>query len=82
LICILHPCRHGDFFTAVLKSQPQFINDWKGKLWSRFFCLSVYITMYLNDHQVSGRQLLILQQQVEAVGSFWPSLMATHHGTV
>jgi hypothetical protein len=46
------PCRHGDFFTAVLKSQPQFINDFKGRLWSRFFCLSVYITMYLNDHQV------------------------------
>mmetsp|Transcript_4637 Transcript_4637/g.15343 ORF Transcript_4637/g.15343 Transcript_4637/m.15343 type:complete len:413 (+) Transcript_4637:185-1423(+) len=45
--------RHGDFFTAVLKAQPQFINDWKAKLWSRFFCLSVYITMYLNDHQRS-----------------------------
>lgn len=46
--------RHGDFFTAVLKSQPQFLNDWKAKLWSRFFCLSVYITMYLNDHQRSA----------------------------
>lgn len=43
--------RHGDFFTAMLKSQPQFLDDWKAKLWSRFFCLSVYVTMYLNDHQ-------------------------------
>jgi len=43
--------RHGDFFTAVLKARPEFLNDWKAKLWSRFFCLSVYITMYLNDHQ-------------------------------
>jgi magnesium-protoporphyrin IX monomethyl ester (oxidative) cyclase len=29
------------------------INDWEGRLWCRFFCLSVYITMYLNDHQRS-----------------------------
>jgi len=43
--------RHGDFFSALLKSQPQFLDDWQAKLWSRFFCLSVYITMYLNDHQ-------------------------------
>jgi magnesium-protoporphyrin IX monomethyl ester (oxidative) cyclase len=33
--------RHGDFFSALLKSTPQFLNDWKAKLWSRFFCLSV-----------------------------------------
>lgn len=46
--------RHGDFFTAVLKARPEFINDWQAKLWSRFFCLSVYITMYLNDHQRSA----------------------------
>lgn len=46
--------RHGDFFTAILKVQPQFVNDFKSKLWSRFFCLSVYITMYLNDHQRSA----------------------------
>ena len=42
--------RHGDFFTALLKAQPQFLNDWESRLWSRFFCLSVYVTMYLNDH--------------------------------
>ena len=46
--------RHGDFFTAVLKARPELINDWEAKLWSRFFCLSVYITMYLNDHSRSA----------------------------
>nr|GMD90623.1 magnesium-protoporphyrin IX monomethyl ester [oxidative] cyclase, chloroplastic [Ipomoea batatas] len=43
--------RHGDFFSALMKAQPQFLNDWKAKLWARFFCLSVYVTMYLNDCQ-------------------------------
>ncbi|XP_024379535.1 magnesium-protoporphyrin IX monomethyl ester [oxidative] cyclase, chloroplastic [Physcomitrium patens] len=43
--------RHGDFFSALMKAQPQFLNDWKAKLWARFFCLSVYVTMYLNDVQ-------------------------------
>merc|ERR1712139_416660 len=43
--------RHGDFFAALLKTQPQFLNDFPAKVWSKFFCLSVYITMYLNDHQ-------------------------------
>eukprot|EP00245_Coleochaete_scutata_P009369 TRINITY_DN3069_c0_g1_i1.p1 TRINITY_DN3069_c0_g1~~TRINITY_DN3069_c0_g1_i1.p1 ORF type:complete len:434 (+),score=105.80 TRINITY_DN3069_c0_g1_i1:218-1519(+) len=46
--------RHGDFFSALLKAQPQYLNDWKAKLWSRFFCLSVYVTMYLNDHSRSA----------------------------
>ena len=46
--------RHGDFFDAVMKAQPQFLNDWKARLWSRFFLLSVFATMYLNDIQRSG----------------------------
>lgn len=43
--------RHGDFFDAILKAQPNFLNDWKAKLWCRFFLLSVFATMYLNDLQ-------------------------------
>ncbi|HEY9615666.1 MAG TPA: magnesium-protoporphyrin IX monomethyl ester (oxidative) cyclase [Microcoleaceae cyanobacterium] len=45
--------RHGDFFDAIMRAQPQFLNDWKAKLWSRFFLLSVFATMYLNDVQRS-----------------------------
>jgi magnesium-protoporphyrin IX monomethyl ester (oxidative) cyclase len=45
--------RHGDFFDAIMRAQPQFLNDWKAKLWSRFFLLSVFATMYLNDLQRS-----------------------------
>lgn len=36
--------RHGDFFSALMKAQPQFLNDWKAKLWARFFCLSVIMS--------------------------------------
>uniref|UniRef100_A0A1Z1MMJ3 Magnesium-protoporphyrin IX monomethyl ester [oxidative] cyclase n=1 Tax=Gredgaria maugeana TaxID=2007213 RepID=A0A1Z1MMJ3_9FLOR len=43
--------RHGDFFAALLKSQPKFLNNLKSKLWCRFFLVSVFATMYLNDFQ-------------------------------
>lgn len=43
--------RHGDFFAAILKSQPVLLKGWKSKLWCRFFLLSVFVTMYLNDSQ-------------------------------
>lgn len=43
--------RHGDFFAAMMKSQPQFLNDLKARLWCRFFLLAVFSTMYLNDIQ-------------------------------
>jgi magnesium-protoporphyrin IX monomethyl ester (oxidative) cyclase len=43
--------RHGDFFDAIMRAQPQFLNDWQAKLWCRFFLLSVFATMYLNDIQ-------------------------------
>jgi len=45
--------RHGDFFDALMKAQPSILNDWKAKLWCRFFLLSVFATMYLNDLQRS-----------------------------
>ena len=32
----------------------QFLDEWSSRWWSRFFCLSVYVTMYLNDHQRSA----------------------------
>ncbi|NEO57517.1 MAG: magnesium-protoporphyrin IX monomethyl ester (oxidative) cyclase [Okeania sp. SIO3B5] len=43
--------RHGDFFDAIMRAQPQILNDWQAKLWCRFFLLSVFATMYLNDVQ-------------------------------
>lgn len=43
--------RHGDFIAAMLKCHPKFLTHWTSKLWARFFCLSVYVTMYVNDHQ-------------------------------
>lgn len=46
--------RHGDFFAALLKSKPEFLNTLQAKLWCRFFLLSVFATMYLNDFQRSS----------------------------
>uniref|UniRef100_A0A1Z1M9D6 Magnesium-protoporphyrin IX monomethyl ester [oxidative] cyclase n=1 Tax=Rhodomela confervoides TaxID=35163 RepID=A0A1Z1M9D6_RHOCN len=45
--------RHGDFFAALLKSQPHFLNNLQSRLWCRFFLVSVFATMYLNDFQRS-----------------------------
>lgn len=46
--------RHGDFFAALLKSQPQFLNKLESKFWCQFFLISVFVTMYLNDFQRSN----------------------------
>ena len=42
--------RHGDFLAAILKMYPNLLTGFEARLWSRFFTLSVYVTMYLNDH--------------------------------
>ncbi len=36
--------RHGDFFKALLRSQPELWQTWKSRLWSRFFLLTVFAT--------------------------------------
>uniref|UniRef100_A0A9Y1I3Y0 Probable magnesium-protoporphyrin IX monomethyl ester [oxidative] cyclase n=1 Tax=Cyanidium sp. THAL103 TaxID=3027999 RepID=A0A9Y1I3Y0_9RHOD len=43
--------RHGDFFVSILKSQSFLLKGMISKLWCRFFLLSVFVTMYLNDFQ-------------------------------
>ena len=45
--------RHGDFFAALIKSQKHLLNTYESRIWSKFFLLSVFVTMYLNDIQRS-----------------------------
>lgn len=82
--------RHGDFFDAIMKAQPQFLNDWKAKLWSRFFLLSVFATMYLNDLQRSGfyaalgldareYDILVIEKTNETAGRVFPVMLNVGH---
>ena len=41
--------RHGDFFALMMKSQPHLLQGPIAHFWCRFFLLSVFATMYLND---------------------------------
>ncbi|OLP16892.1 magnesium-protoporphyrin IX monomethyl ester aerobic oxidative cyclase [Leptolyngbya sp. 'hensonii'] len=43
--------RHGDIFKALIRSQPQLWNNWKARLWSRFFLLTVFVTHSLTVHE-------------------------------
>jgi magnesium-protoporphyrin IX monomethyl ester (oxidative) cyclase len=43
--------RHGDFFDAIMRAQPENLTGLRARLWCRFFLLSVFVTMYLNDIQ-------------------------------
>lgn len=43
--------RHGDIFNALLRSQSSMWDGWKGRLWARFFLLSVFATHTLTVHE-------------------------------
>lgn len=43
--------RHGDIFKALLRSQSSMWQGWKGRLWARFFLLSVFATHTLTVHE-------------------------------
>lgn len=43
--------RHGDIFKALVRSQPSMWQTWQGRLWSRFFLLSVFATHSLTVHE-------------------------------
>lgn len=82
--------RHGDFFAALLRSQPQFLNNWQSKLWCRFFLLSVFATMYLNDFQrldfyssigLDARQfdIQVIRKTNESAGRVFPVSLNLEH---
>lgn len=82
--------RHGDFFDAIMRSQPQFLRDWKAKLWCRFFLLSVFVTMYLNDIQrgkfyaclgLDARQydIDVIRKTNETAGRVFPVILNVDH---
>ncbi|TVQ43314.1 MAG: magnesium-protoporphyrin IX monomethyl ester (oxidative) cyclase [Gloeocapsa sp. DLM2.Bin57] len=43
--------RHGDIFKALLRSQSAMWNNWRAKLWAKFFLLSVFATHTLTVHE-------------------------------
>ena len=82
--------RHGDFFAALLKSQPKLLNCWQSQLWCRFFLVSVFVTMYLNDCQRSNfysaigldsRQydMQVIRKTNESASRIFPIALNTDH---
>jgi magnesium-protoporphyrin IX monomethyl ester (oxidative) cyclase len=82
--------RHGDFFDAVLRANPQFLDGLKARLWCRFFLLSVFATMYLNDLQrrdfyavigLDAREYdkEVIEKTNETAGRVFPIMLDINH---
>jgi len=82
--------RHGDFFDAIMRAQPDMLNDWRARLWSRFFLLSVFATMYLNDLQRSAfyaslglnardYDIHVIRKTNETAGRVFPLVLNVDH---
>nr|YP_010207049.1 acsF [Alaria praelonga]UAX21646.1 acsF [Alaria praelonga] len=82
--------RHGDFFAAILKSQPELLTTTIAKLWCRFFLLSVFATMYLNDLQRSSFyatlgldarkfDIHVIKKTNQSAGRLFPVILNVNH---
>jgi len=82
--------RHGDIFKVLLRSQPQLWNNWKAKLWSRFFLLSVFATHTMTVHEranfykslgLNAREFdrQVVQNTNETAGRAFPVMLNTEH---
>jgi magnesium-protoporphyrin IX monomethyl ester (oxidative) cyclase len=82
--------RHGDFFKALLRSQPQLWNNWKAKLWARFFLLTVFATHTLTVLErgsfyeslgIDPRDynMQVIQKTNETAERAFPSVLKTDH---
>jgi magnesium-protoporphyrin IX monomethyl ester (oxidative) cyclase len=82
--------RHGDFFKALLRSQPQLWNNWKARLWARFFLLTVFATHTMTvlerstfydsigiDPQEYNKQ--VIDRTNETAKRAFPTILDTHH---
>jgi magnesium-protoporphyrin IX monomethyl ester (oxidative) cyclase len=82
--------RHGDIFKALLRSQPQLWNNWKARLWSRFFLLSVFATHTLTVHErakfykslgldATEFDVQVVRNTNETAGRAFPVMLNTEH---
>lgn len=82
--------RHGDFFDALMKAQPQTLNDWRARLWCRFFLLAVFATMYIRDTQEPGfyemlgldtreYETYVIKKTNETAGRVFPVMLDTEN---
>ena len=82
--------RHGDFFAALIKSQKHLLNTYESRLWSKFFLLSVFVTMYLNDIQrsefystigLNARQfdIHVIRKTNQSSGTLLPVILDVDH---
>jgi magnesium-protoporphyrin IX monomethyl ester (oxidative) cyclase len=82
--------RHGDFFDAIMQAQPQILTGLKARLWCRFFLLSVFATMYLNDCQradfyksigLDAREYdkYVIEKTNESAGRVFPIVLDINH---
>ncbi|KAF3884650.1 MULTISPECIES: magnesium-protoporphyrin IX monomethyl ester (oxidative) cyclase [Nostocales] len=91
--------RHGDIFKALLRCLPtsrsastqlKLWNNWKAKLWSRFFLLSVFATHTLTVHERASFYYLlgleptefdrqVVRKTNETAGRAFPVMLNTEH---